>query len=173
MKKILIVIAAFILLGISIKADADYNVIIPSASLRLRVIPNSNNPSDQMIKEQVKTSIQTEISNLLVDAKTVDESIDILENNIDIIDQKLAKFLNSHNLDYEIKLGSNYFPRKVYKGVLYEEGYYDSLVIIIGDGEGDNWWCVLFPPLCLLEVKEDVTDVEYQLFITNIINYFK
>ena len=65
----------------------------------------------------------------------------------------------------------NYFPSKEYKGVKYEEGYYESLVITLGKGEGDNWWCVLFPPLCLIEGEED-TEVEYKSIVMEILDKY-
>ncbi len=54
-------------------------------------------------------------------------------------------------LGYNVNFGFNYFPDKEFNGVVYDEGYYESVLVTLGKGEGDNWWCVLFPPLCLLE----------------------
>ena len=72
-----------------------------------------------------------------------------------------------------IHYGLNYFPKKEYKGVIYEEGYYESLVVTLGNGNGDNWWCVLFPPLCLLEAQETNTqDVEYKFFVQDLIDKY-
>ena len=68
-----------------------------------------------------------------------------------------------------INFGLNYFPKKVYKGVTYEQGDYESLVITIGSGQGDNWWCVLFPPLCLLEAEEN-TEVEYKFKVLELLD---
>lgn len=65
---------------------------------------------------------------------------------------------------FKINYGSNYFPEKKYKGITYKEGYYESLVITLGEGKGDNWWCVLFPPLCLIEADES-RNVEYKSFV--------
>ena len=80
--------------------------------------------------------------------------------------------------DTEVKLnyGQNYFPEKVYGGVIYKEGYYESLVVTLGDGQGKNWWCVLFPPLCSVEAesKEQASEVEYKFFVKDLITkYFK
>lgn len=65
----------------------------------------------------------------------------------------------------------NYFPEKEYKGVKYDEGYYESLVITLGEGKGKNWWCVLFPPLCLVEAEES-DKVEYKFFIKELIDKY-
>ena len=56
---------------------------------------------------------------------------------------------------------------------MYDGGYYNSLVVTLGDGEGDNWWCVLFPPLCLMEENETTSDVEYKFFVKSIIEKFR
>ncbi len=96
---------------------------------------------------------------------------EVIINNFDYINSSISIFLNSN--DYKVDFGPNYFPKKVYKGVVYDEGIYDSLVITLGNGKGNNWWCVLFPPLCLLEENTTTTDVEYKLFVSRIIESFK
>lgn len=76
-----------------------------------------------------------------------------------------------YNLDYKINFGENYFPEKEFNGVTYEEGYYESVLVTLGKGEGDNWWCVLFPPLCLLEAEES-DEVEYKFFVQELIDKY-
>ena len=73
----------------------------------------------------------------------------------------------NYNTTFTINFGDNYFPKKEYKDVIYEEGNYESLVVTLGNGEGDNWWCVLFPPICTLEVEEN-KDIEYKFFVKEI-----
>ena len=66
-----------------------------------------------------------------------------------------------------------YFPKKKYKGITYKEGNYESLVITLGEGAGDNFWCVLFPPLCLIEADETSNDnVEYKFFVKELIDKY-
>ena len=78
-----------------------------------------------------------------------------------------------NNDDYDINYGINHFPKKVYKGVIYPEGDYESLVVTLGNGLGKNFWCVLFPPLCLLEGEENnQKDVEYKFFVKELINKY-
>ena len=89
--------------------------------------------------------------------------------NYDFINELFKE--NNYNETFEINYGTNYFPEKIYKGVKYPEGNYESMVIKIGVASGDNYWCVLFPPLCMMEAKE--TDkVEYKFFIEEIINKY-
>lgn len=142
------------------------SMVIPEDALRIRVIANSNSEYDQEIKNEVKQVIQYKMYNLLKDTKGVSEARRVINNNLNNIDNEVGNVLknNNYNLDYTINYGLNYFPSKEYKGVTYEEGYYESLVITLGEGKGDNWWCVLFPPLCLLEA-ESSNDVEYTSYV--------
>ena len=72
---------------------------------------------------------------------------------------------------FNVKYGINYFPEKIYKNVKYEEGNYESMIIEIGEAKGDNYWCVLFPPLCMIDAEES-EEVEYSFFISEIIKKF-
>ena len=88
--------------------------------------------------------------------------------------QTTIKYLleqEQYNEGFSINFGSNYFPETTYKGITYDDGYYESLVVTLGKGEGDNWWCVLFPPLCLLEAEEG-TEVEYRSFVKEILDKY-
>ena len=93
-------------------------------------------------------------------------NMNALENNINEIFNK-----NNYHKNYNINLGLNYFPQKDFKGIIYKEGYYESLLVTIGEGKGNNWWCVLFPPLCVLEAEESDT-VEYKSLIKEIIDKY-
>ena len=76
---------------------------------------------------------------------------------------------NNSDKNFKINYGKNYFPRKEYKNVIYEEGEYESVVITIGDGNGKNFWCVLFPPLCMMD--ED-SNIEYSSLVKEIIDKY-
>lgn len=149
------------------------SLVIPEDALRIRVIANSNSEYDQQIKIAVKEKIQYKLYNLLKNTKGVDQAREIINLNLENIDEEVKTTLQSYNYDlgYEINYGLNYFPSKKYKGIVYDEGYYESLVISIGNAEGDNWWCVLFPPLCLLEAEES-DDVEYTTYAKELIDKY-
>ncbi len=174
MKKI--IIGLIILIGfIYILPSFNDKVIIPRKAIRLRVIANSNKPQDQILKNEVKTSLNKNLANLLAKSTTIEESRSLLQNNIGAIEDNVRSTLTAQhkNESFTVNYGNNYFPQKTYKGVTYAEGEYESLVVTLGKGEGKNWWCVLFPPLCMLEAEEnDTSDVEYQLFIKKIIDKF-
>jgi len=92
--------------------------------------------------------------------------LDLVKGNVsDVLKER------NYNLGYDVKYGYNYFPVKEYKGVKYNEGYYESLLVTLGEGKGDNYWCVLFPPLCLIEGDES-DDVHYKSLIEEIIKKY-
>lgn len=171
MKKVLLILAGIILSVMPFKEQKQNEIVIPDDSIRLRVISNSNDELDLHKKQELKSFLEDILYNLIKDVKTKEEVNEIIINNLDEINEKIANFLGNNN--YKLDYGLNYFPRKVYKGVVYKEGMYDSLVVELGSGNGSNWWCVLFPPLCLLEENTTTTDVEYKLFISRIIQSIK
>ena len=75
---------------------------------------------------------------------------------------------NNVSYDYRLNIGRNYFPSKQYKGIKYDAGYYDSVTIELGNHEGLNWWCIIYPPLCLID--EDTSDVEYTTLARELID---
>ena len=150
-----------------------YELVIPENAIRMRVIPNSNSEYDQQIKAKVKEVLQTTTYELLKDTKGSEEAEKIIQANLSLIDNRINDLLvkENYNLGYEINFGLNYFPDKEFKGVTYKEGYYNSLLVTLGSGEGDNWWCVLFPPMCLIEAEES-EEVEYKFFIQELIEKY-
>lgn len=169
MKKILVIIGVILFL-LSINYNTKEEVFIPKDSIRFRIVSNSMNEVDLKTKQELKSYIEDYVYDIVSDAKSSEEADELLVNNLEKISKHINQYLNSNN--YKIDYGINYFPRKVYKGVVYEEGMYKSLVITLGDGKGSNWWCVLFPPLCLLDENETTADVEYQLYVARIIKVF-
>lgn len=174
MKKIILIVITVVvalLVYINVNAETD-EIIIPEAAIRVRVIANSNTIQDQSMKMKVKEYIEKTISPKLIDVESIEEARTIINNELDQLNQEIEVLFqnNNYNQEFLIHFGDNYFPEKDYKGVHYEAGAYQSLVVTIGEGEGDNWWCVLFPPLCLLEANDnDTSDVEYQFFVTKML----
>ena len=144
-KKILIIIAITITFIAYDSTNNKDNIVIPDTAIRLRVIPNSNTIEDQTQKQVIKNTIENYIANNLTDLNNINDARNT------------------------IKYGQNYFPKKQYKGITYNEGYYESLVITLGNGKGDNWWCVLFPPLCLLD-NENQDEVEYKFLVKELLD---
>ena len=140
-------------------------IIIPMDAIRVRIIANSNSAIDLYEKKMLKEEIKSDLYNLVSHANNSEEAGASIKNNIDMIKEIVNNKTNNYKIDY----GKNYFPKKVYKGVVYPEGEYDSLVITLGSGQGENWWCVLYPPLCMIDDNNTTTDVEYRLLVTRLL----
>ena len=154
-KKIFLIL--FLLLVINIYKQADTVSIIPDSSIRLRVIPNSNDSLDVNIKEQVKKYLEKDVYKLTKDSDSIEEAGNIISSNIPYIEENINTIFlqNNYNLPFKVNYGDNFFPEKTYQGITYEEGMYESLAIYIGDAKGDNFWCVLFPNYCLVDTENN------------------
>ena len=166
MKKL--IIGLFLLVVISVSINEKEHFLIPDDAIRFRIIANSDSKEDQDLKINIKNNVEKEIYKLIGNAENIDDVRKLITNNIDKIDNVMKKY----NVSYDINYGNNYFPEKEYKGISYKEGNYESLVITLGNGLGHNWWCVLFPPLCLLDEQENLDNAEYELYASKLINKF-
>jgi len=168
MKKLVIVIF-LIFIFISFRNGDQKTILIPNEAIRFRVIANSNDQSDQNLKLSIKDEVDSYVNNLLIETTNIEDARLIIQASI----PEIESIIKNYNVDYKINFGDNYFPEKLYKGVSYLEGNYESLVITLGKGVGENWWCVMFPPLCRLDIqKSNLEDVDYQFFIKNIIDKY-
>jgi len=171
MRKLIAIILTVIIMFIVYDNTKAEEIVIPDTAIRLRVIPNSNNLFDQEMKNKVTDYLESNLYKMFTDIDNVEDARDTINDNIINIEENIDNIFkdNDYNMDFKVKYGLNYFPVKEYKGVTYEEGYYESLVVEIGKAEGDNFWYVLFPSLCLLEIEEN-TNVEYKLGVIELIN---
>ena len=173
MKKSIIIFILIILIYILIGNVIAEKDMIPDEAIRIRVIANSNSEYDQKIKNKVKEEVQFDIYNMLKNTKNIEEARVIINNNLNNVENNIYNLLQKekYELPFNINFGLNYFPKKEFKGITYDEGYYESVVVTLGEGLGDNWWCVLFPPLCMIEAEES-TEVEYTTMVEEIINKY-
>lgn len=168
MKKVIIVL--FFLTIILINNSETEEFIIPDDAIRFRVIANSNTFEDQATKVEIKNNVENIVESDLLNVTNINAAEETLKSSI----PEIKNMINNYNIPYEINYGNNYFPEKKYKGVTYEEGYYESLVITLGDGAGDNWWCLMFPPLCLMDIDEEnaTNDIDYHFFVKDVIKKY-
>lgn len=147
-------------------------ILIPNEAIRVRVIANSDSDIDIKIKEKVKNDLNIELDKILSNINSLDEARKTINDNIKVINNSVDKSLKESlcNDTYSINYGLNYFPEKEFKGVKYDNGYYESLVVTIGEGLGTNYWCVLYPPLC--NINNNTQDVEYKLYIKEVLDKF-
>lgn len=171
-KTIVIIIFIFFTYYLISEANAK-TITIPDEAIRFRVVPHSDEKVDQEVKLLVRDEVQNYMSIILQNIDDINVSREIISSNIpqirDIVEQVLQG--ENYNLPYTVNFGLNYFPTKEYKGITYIEGYYESLVITLGSGNGSNWWCVLFPPLCLIEAEEN-ENIEYTSYIKKILDKY-
>ncbi|MFR5857082.1 MAG: stage II sporulation protein R [Bacilli bacterium] len=168
MKKIIVIL--FVITILLCLTNNKQEVLIPSDAIRFRIIANSNSIKDQQEKLEIKEELEPVLASILSNSSNHNNTKETIMDNMDNIKRVIEK----HNINYEINYGNNYFPEKTYKGVRYPEGNYESLVITLGEGIGENWWCVLFPPLCLLEASEaNYDEVTYTTYFQEILDNFK
>lgn len=167
MKKI--IVCLFIVTILVLVNKEETKILIPEDAIRFRIIANSNSIEDQKEKIEIRNELEPIIGDILTNSNTKEETKTEINNNL----YKINHVIDKYNTKYNINYGLNFFPEKNYKGVTYKEGNYESLVITLGDGLGDNWWCVLFPPLCLLEANEtNYDDITYTSYIQELINKY-
>lgn len=140
----------------SVSAYCDANSIF-----RLHIIANSNSAEDQAVKLKVRDAVlEYEAENLdaVSAAKTREELMTHGAELLEIIEG----VLRSNGFDYgaQMLVGTFPFPDREYNGVLYPAGDYDAFRVILGDGAGENWWCVMFPPLCILKSDNGKIDTD-------------
>ena len=146
-------------------------IMIPNEAIRIRVISNSNDQYDIEKKEELKNKLNEKIIKLLSSVDNINDAREIINNNLENINNFVDKTLKELNytIDYNINYGYNFFPQKLFNDIIYNSGYYESLVVTLGDGKGPNYWCVLYPPLCSLDNK---SNVEYKILVKEIIDKY-
>ncbi len=170
MKKILVIVAFLIIVAINFNSS---DIIIPNEAIRFRIIANSNSIEDQLIKNNLEKELESYLFELTKSSKDAIGVKESLIKEIDNINSFVDNYLSTNNISehYEISIGNNFFPTKKYKGITYESGYYDSIVVTLGHGQGLNWWCVIYPPLCLID-EDEYTDVEYTSLVEELLNNY-
>ncbi|MGN1032769.1 MAG: stage II sporulation protein R [Intestinibacter sp.] len=130
--------------------------------IRFHVLANSDSEEDQQLKLKVRDEVIDYLQPKLRNSKSIEESEKIIieeESNLMNICKHVIK-TNGYNYDVDIDLGYSKFPTKQYSSVVLPAGEYKSLRILIGEGQGKNWWCVMFPPLCFVDKQNNVIDKE-------------
>lgn len=173
MKKLILFVCAIISLFFIYSTVRAEEVVIPNSSIRLRVVANSDSVIDQSMKKKVQNYIEDKVYKLLDGVDKIEEAREVISANLENISSDIDKIFieNNYDMNKSIDFGYNYFPAKMFKSVNYKEGYYESLVVYIGEAKGENWWCVLFPPLCLVD-SQDLDNNEYKFFVVEIVENF-
>ncbi|CAM4473958.1 stage II sporulation protein R [Paenibacillus endophyticus] len=126
---------------------------IPQEAIRLRILANSDRPADQLVKRLVRDEIVKAMSSWATGPQTIEEARQSIMDHMPEIERITATVLQSRGFGYgaSAELGIVPFPTKMYGNEVYPAGDYEALRITLGEGGGQNWWCVLFPPLCFID----------------------
>lgn len=151
---------------------------LANSVFRLHVIANSDSKEDQDLKYIVRDNVLSYMNEICKDAKSKTEAIDIATKHQDEFKKIALDTIHENEFDYDVdvEIGNFSFPTKTYGDISLPSGYYDALRIKIGNASGQNWWCVMFPPLCFVDVssgivpdeskevmKKDLSDEEFSL----------
>lgn len=137
--------------------------------LRIHVRANSNSACDQQVKYAVRDAVIEYLTPVVAECKSKKALQNALKRHISEIEQAAEEVLAEDGFDYgcTARVTVEDFPMRVYGELTLEAGYYDALIVELGEGAGDNWWCVVYPPLCF--TGEDV-DFRYKSIIAEIIS---
>lgn len=126
--------------------------------IRIHIRANSNSIQDQQIKHEIKDSVCEFLTPLFLDCGEIEKAEKILSANLDNIERIVDSLLLSKGFTYKssAKLNNEYFPTRSYKDLVLDSGYYDALIIDLGEGKGDNWWCVIYPPMCFADNTKNI-----------------
>ncbi|MDR1559419.1 MAG: stage II sporulation protein R [Clostridiales bacterium] len=124
--------------------------------IRFHVLANSDSAEDQALKLEVRDAILSRLETELSASRSVDETRRIIESKLPMIESDAAAFIKDRGYNYPVKasLTKDFFPTKTYGDITFFPGEYEALRVVIGEGEGRNWWCVMFPPLCFVDATK-------------------
>ena len=131
-------------------ASGEAQGMIADKLIRLHVIANSDSAEDQALKHRVRDRILSGIERLTTHAENAAEAAEIIKSALPSIEGAAREEIFAAGYDYAVtaSVEDSFFPTKAYPGFSLPAGQYSALRLVIGDGAGENWWCVLFPPLC-------------------------
>lgn len=160
-----ILVSALLILYVCISAVSYTHAVttdIADSVFRLHVIANSDSDEDQNLKYIVRDKVIEYMSSISQNASSKEEVIKIAKANLDKIQAIASQTIRENGYTYSVnvEVGNFSFPSKRYGDITLPPGYYDALRIKIGEAEGQNWWCVMFPPLCFVDVTSGVVPDE-------------
>ena len=149
---------------------ADYDLV------RIHIRANSNSAEDQSVKYAVRDAVINLLTPLLAECEDTESAAAAIRGALSDIKITAGNTLRNNGLAYGVsaELRDEEFPTRIYDGVTYPAGVYRSLIVDLGEGAGDNWWCVAFPPLCFIPAEDDGTGtVKYRSKILEILKGHK
>ncbi|MCL6454671.1 MAG: stage II sporulation protein R [Alicyclobacillus sp.] len=142
--------------GTALDIATPHDTPIPTDALRLRIIANSDSTVDQDTKRAVRDAIVMQVAQLVQNAKSEQQAQEIVTRALPQLLATARQVTQARGAHYAVRgvVGEEPFPTKLYGNQVYPAGDYQALVITLGRGQGQNWWCVLFPPLCFIDIAD-------------------
>ncbi|MFJ5964291.1 stage II sporulation protein R [Bacillus sp. NPDC093026] len=134
-------------------ASANQPVVIPDEAIRLRILANSNRSADQDVKRSIRDEVNANITEWVKDLTSIEQARRVIRSKLPEINRMAKAKLKEQNINQSVSVSFQKasFPTKLYGNFVYPAGEYEAILITLGEGDGANWWCVLFPPLCFLD----------------------
>ena len=173
MKKIILAVVALavvivVIAAVPSKTNADF--------LRIHIRADSNDTADQNVKYEVKSAVVDYLTPYLANATTKQKAMSIVQSHLRDIEAVCDKVLAQNGFSYKshAKLTEEQFPDRAYGDITLAAGVYDALIIELGSGSGNNWWCVVYPPLCFVGGESNGTNqIIYKSKLMEIIEQWK
>ena len=164
-----LIIAIIVLSGIGLSS---YHSGQKTEYLRIHIRANSNLSVDQQVKYLVKDKVVDFLTPYIAECDTKEKAQSMLNNNLQNIEGVALSVLRSNGFNYSVKASvkNEKFPTRYYQDVCLESGFYDALILELGEAKGDNWWCVVYPPLCFTgegqnyKYKSKILDIIFDFF---------
>lgn len=164
---VIVVLILLLIIGASFlpTAEVEYDY------LRLHIRANSNSEIDQNIKYEIKDELVEFLTPYFCNVTSKNEAIEIVNNLKEKMSEICIEVLRKNGFNYSanVKINNEYFPTRTYSNTTLESGYYDAVIVELGCAEGDNWWCVMYPPLCFI-TRENQTEITFK---SKIVEWFK
>lgn len=154
MKKIFSLILSFLIIfiftGINSACSTHTTIEEGYELLRIHIRANSNDKDDQSVKLLVRDAVAQYISSKLRAVSSLEKAKQIVSDELTTLKAVADRVLRENDKTYAstAKLSTEFFPTRAYKDIVVKSGYYDALIISLGEGKGDNWWCIIYPQLC-------------------------
>lgn len=164
---VIVVLILLLIVGASFlpTAEVEYDY------LRLHIRANSNSEIDQNIKYEIKDELVEFLTPYFCNVTSKNEAVEIVNNLKEKMSEICVEVLRKNGFNYSanVKINNEYFPTRTYSNTTLESGYYDAVIVELGEAVGDNWWCVMYPPLCFI-TRENQTEITFK---SKIVEWFK
>ena len=170
MKKIICFLLALAIAVIFCGCSDHTTIADGEALIRIHIRANSNDGGDQAVKLKVRDAVTEYLNREIGDARSFSEAYEGIGARLGEIEEIGAKVLESEGYEYgcRARLNEEFFPTRAYENVVVDSGYYDALIVELGSGKGDNWWCVIYPPLCFVSPSGSGGEIRYRSIIAEL-----